>query len=224
MSELNGIGLRHNSDKADSVTARDGKRVPGNNLLFHYEQIIKSWKDNPITILELGVGLPPYSGGSMRVSNDYFKHPGAKFVGVDISETANQVAGGRTYIEIGDCGNREFLAELGSRYRPHLLIDDASHIWQHQIDAFEVLFPFVLPGGLFIIEDIHTSFGNVRRSYAQSAPFDAFQYVLGLTTSLVGGGQHNPIEEHLPKIPADVTAMIDHIICVPKAIIIRKKS
>lgn len=159
----------------------------------------------------------------MRVWNDYFKHPEAKFIGVDISETARQVAEGRIHIEIGDCGNREFLAELGSRYRPQVLIDDASHIWQHQIDAFEVLFPSVLPGGMFIIEDIHTSFGNVRHSYARSAPFDAFQYALGLTTHLVGAGQANPITEHLPKISPDAMAKIDYITCIPKAVIISKK-
>lgn len=34
-----------------------------------------------------------------------------------------------------------------------LVIDDASHLWDKTVASFEVLFPLVRPGGMFIIED-----------------------------------------------------------------------
>ncbi len=37
-------------------------------------------------------------------------------------------------------------------------IDDGSHIWCHQILAFERLWPAIKRGGLYVIEDVLTSY------------------------------------------------------------------
>lgn len=39
-----------------------------------------------------------------------------------------------------------------------LIIDDGSHIPEHQILTFDKLFPILLKGGTYIIEDIETSY------------------------------------------------------------------
>ena len=49
-----------------------------------------------------------------------------------------------------------------------VVIDDGSHISQHVIKSFEILYPMLNPGGLYFIEDLHTSYwpnygGGLRR-------------------------------------------------------------
>jgi hypothetical protein len=39
-----------------------------------------------------------------------------------------------------------------------IIIDDGSHLPEHQLVSFTALFPFVRPGGVYVIEDIETSY------------------------------------------------------------------
>lgn len=88
---------------------------------------------------------------------DYFSK--ARVVGLDIKPAARSHAGERVMIEIGDASDPAVLANIASQYGPFdLVIDDGSHRWQHQILAFECLFASLRPRGVFIIEDLHTSY------------------------------------------------------------------
>ena len=42
--------------------------------------------------------------------------------------------------------------------RPNVILDDGSHVASHQLESFKVLFPLLQDGGIYIIEDIHTSY------------------------------------------------------------------
>jgi hypothetical protein len=49
-----------------------------------------------------------------------------------------------------------------------VVLDDGSHIARHQRVSFDVLFPLLADGGMYIIEDMHTAYwsgfeGGVRR-------------------------------------------------------------
>jgi len=46
--------------------------------------------------------------------------------------------------------------ELGVQF--DVVLDDGSHRCSHQIKSFEALWPYVAPGGLYIIEDVFTSY------------------------------------------------------------------
>jgi hypothetical protein len=52
-------------------------------------------------------------------------------------------------------GNRTDLVRLAAVGPFDVIIDDASHASRHQQIALDVLFSFVKPGGLYIIEDLH---------------------------------------------------------------------
>ena len=41
---------------------------------------------------------------------------------------------------------------------PEVIVDDGSHINPLTIKSFEILFPMLKDGGLYIIEDVHTSY------------------------------------------------------------------
>lgn len=143
MSRLDELGLLHGTDKS---SAR-------HDFLRKYERYLAPLADQPITLLEIGV----FNGASLKMWRDYF--PKARIVGCDISPAKRSHAEERIAIEIGDCGNADFLGKIAKKYGPlDFILDDGSHIWQHQQTAFSVLFDHLKPGGVFIIEDIHTSY------------------------------------------------------------------
>jgi hypothetical protein len=39
-----------------------------------------------------------------------------------------------------------------------VIIDDGGHRWKQQVETFQQLFPKLAKGGLYVIEDLHTSF------------------------------------------------------------------
>jgi len=62
----------------------------------------------------------------------------------------------------GDQGNVTFLKEMvadsGGEF--DIIIDDGSHDPRHQMISFDELFPTLRPGGLYIFEDVETSYWN----------------------------------------------------------------
>jgi hypothetical protein len=63
----------------------------------------------------------------------------------------------KTVIITGDVCSEKILERL-REYQPSIIVDDASHIWSEQIHALFGLFDSLAVGGLYILEDIHTSF------------------------------------------------------------------
>src|SRR6266571_4890253 len=88
----------------------------------------------------------------------YFE-TGTRVVGIDIDPRCRSFEDEATTIFIGDQGDRRFLAEVRGRV-PHIdiLIDDGGHKMAQQITTFEELYPHVQPDGIYLCEDIHTSF------------------------------------------------------------------
>ena len=57
-----------------------------------------------------------------------------------------------------DLGKEDELESL-CKLHPTVIIDDASHMWSHQIKSIWYLFSSLQNGGAFIVEDLETSFG-----------------------------------------------------------------
>lgn len=148
---LDALGRRYGTDKASD----------GHNYLAAYEEFLFPYRDKAEIVMEIGVR----DGPSVRVWQDYF--PNARIVGVDIMEKCRVHAKDRIVVEIGDQSNPKFLHSLISKYKADIIIDDGSHIWNHQINTFRTLFPHLKPGGLFICEDLHTSKINSLAKYGR---------------------------------------------------------
>lgn len=143
--ELDKTGSRYHTDKSSDQ----------HNYLNKYEFFVRHWKNEPITVLELGV----FKGGSIKTWEDYFEK--AQIYGVDINEECRQYESDRSKIIIQDLSNEDDLAKLAG-LNPQIIVDDASHIWSHQIKALFQLFPKMRGGGVFIMEDLETSFSGFR--------------------------------------------------------------
>ena len=83
----------------------------------------------------------------------------AQIYGIDIDPRCKKFEESQIEIFIGDQENREFLKEIRAKIGPiDILIEDGGHKSGQQIATFEEMFPAIIPGGLFLIEDLHTSY------------------------------------------------------------------
>lgn len=114
----------------------------------------------PKRVLEIGV----QNGGSLKIWRDFF--PEAEIVGVDTDIACMEHQGDRIKVIIGDQASVKFLETLG---KFDIIIDDGGHyMTQQQVSMNTLLANQLNDGGLYIIEDLHTSyweqFQDIRRT------------------------------------------------------------
>lgn len=112
------------------------------------------FRNLPVAVLEIGV----YKGGSLQMWKSYFGNK-AKIYGVDIDPLCKELEEDQIKIFIGDQADRIFLRELRDEIGMiDILIDDGGHTMIQQLNTFEELFPWVSETGVYLIEDLHTSY------------------------------------------------------------------
>jgi cephalosporin hydroxylase len=116
----------------------------------HFE---KFYKKNS-KIIEFGV----FKGGSLDMWKDYFGDD-SKIIGIDINPDCEKFNHENCEIYIGDQEDRHFLKKLMNDVGSiDVVIEDGGHEMNQQINTFEEVFPYVVNGGIFLIEDLHTSY------------------------------------------------------------------
>ncbi len=129
-----------------------------------YDRHFCRFKGTEVHVVEIGVR----HGGSLQMWKRYFGS-GAKIYGVDINPYCQQLEEEQISIFVGDQADRRFLQSLAERIpRIDILIDDGGHTMEQQRATFEVLFPHIEPSGVYVCEDLHTSYwrrfgGGYRR-------------------------------------------------------------
>ncbi len=120
-----------------------------------YERHLKKVVGKAPRILEIGV----LGGGSIELWLKYFG-PGTSVVAVDINEECLKYEyNGDVKIVMGDQGDHAFWEEfLATQNKFDIVIDDGSHVMNHQITTLNKVFPHIKEGGVFICEDTHTSY------------------------------------------------------------------
>src|SRR5712692_6965308 len=97
-----------------------------------YEEYLEPWRRRPLTLLEIGVG----EGASLRMWRAYF--PNARIFGLDRDPACRSIAGDGIEVCTGDQCDAGFLTAVAERIgAPDLIIDDGSHVGEHQIRSFE---------------------------------------------------------------------------------------
>lgn len=167
---LNEAGKRTGTDKTDET----------HNYLNKYEFFLHPWKDRDFTLLELGI----FKGASLKMWHSYFTK--ARVVGVDFDESCAQYAEDRVEVVIADLSLNETLEDL-KKYKPEIIIDDASHIWSHQIKAICALWDVLPHGGVYILEDLETSFSVYRFGNYDDATVSGYQFLQAVSTVVTSG-------------------------------------
>ena len=131
----------------------------------YYDIYLKDFRDKKgVTILEIGA----QAGKSMKLWSSYFSDPaaihGIAYRSKNDQKKAvcdwNPTACDKITIFYGDQSDPKFLKSLYENYKYDIILDDGSHLPAHQIISLKYLFPALNPGGLYIIEDIETSYWN----------------------------------------------------------------
>jgi hypothetical protein len=122
--------------------------------LYHkvYPQFIEHLRSEEFNMLEIGI----QEGRSFKLWEEYF--PCAKIYGMDIG-VAFKNERGEAFL--GDQSKKEDLEKITDSIngKCRFIIDDGSHIPEHQLKTFYYLFENLLDyGGIYIIEDIECSY------------------------------------------------------------------
>jgi hypothetical protein len=119
-----------------------------------YDRFLARFRGTDVHFLEIGV----LHGGSLRMWKSYFGKK-AKIFGADINPACERFAEEQVQIFIGDQEDRAFLGRLAAELpRIDVLLDDGGHTMRQQINTFEALYPRLSPDGVYLCEDIHTSY------------------------------------------------------------------
>lgn len=155
-----------------------------------YTQVYHRWlshvREQRMRMLEIGL----YNGGSFRMWRDYL--PNTTLHGIDIDERtlAYQDEVPNSQVRLVDQGDpyalAAFVRELGGNY--DVVLDDGGHTMEQQIVSFEVLWPTVMPGGIYAIEDLGTSYFVDYGGRGFGEPGTAVDYCKGLVDAV---NRHN---------------------------------
>lgn len=132
---------------------RGNVHLAGKNYTQTYARFFAELQDQPITLLEIGIA----AGGSTKLWESFFSE--ATLHAIDISPSCRQFATDRTSVHIGSQTDPEFLNSVTASTGPlDVVIDDGGHTMEQHRVSLETLWPHVRPGGLYIIEDLHTAY------------------------------------------------------------------
>lgn len=149
------------------------------NKWDHYFEIYEFWfkkyRNKPVTILEIGV----YQGGSLKMWREYFGKE-AKIYAIDINPLCKQFETENTKIFIGSQDDKEFLAQVKMEMpQVDIFIDDGGHMMEQQKVSFLELYPHIKENGLYLCEDLHTSYWTIYGGgYNNSKSFIEFSKTL----------------------------------------------
>lgn len=119
-----------------------------------YDRYLTKFRENAPVVVEIGVDC----GGSLELWKKFFG-PLATVIGVDNRPKVTEIEG--CQIVFGDQGDENFWNNfVAAAPMLDVVIDDGSHYAHHQILTFEKLFPHMKNGGVYVIEDTHTSYWN----------------------------------------------------------------
>lgn len=139
---LEEISIAHSTDKA--YQHRYVQEV--------YEELFRPVQDTTKLFVEIGV----YEGNSLRAWKKYFSN--SKIIGLDKNPTTvNKGIEGCELIYC-DQSNESLLKEIKSKILgADVIVDDGTHKMFDQQKTLAILFEALQPGGIYIVEDLHTS-------------------------------------------------------------------
>jgi tetrahydromethanopterin S-methyltransferase subunit B len=131
----------------------------------HYARYLARFRKARVVVLEIGIGgmddngnydAPHLGGGSLRMWRTYF--PRGRIYGIDIYDKSPHDER-RIKTFQGSQADTAFLQRvLDVTGPPDIVIDDGSHRCDHIITSFEYLFPRMKERGVYVVEDLQTSY------------------------------------------------------------------
>jgi 23S rRNA U2552 (ribose-2'-O)-methylase RlmE/FtsJ len=123
-----------------------------------YDRYFSRFRGQSVHVMEIGVD----QGGSLQMWKNYFG-PKARIYGVDINPDCKRLEEEQISIFIGSQESKPFLRSLKSAIpKLDILIDDGGHTIKQQITTFEELYEYIHAYGVYLCEDLHSSYRRKR--------------------------------------------------------------
>jgi hypothetical protein len=182
---LNEIALKTEADKGSNY----------HNYTEFYSQYLSPLKEKPIKFLEIGI----FRGASVKMWEKYF--PNADLHFIDITFQNVEYFSNRSHYHLCDQSNpdqlKQFIHSTGGDF--DVILDDGGHTMVQQITSFCILFPHIKNGGIYIIEDLHTSYWS---SYGGGGPDSTVNFLKKLIDEVNYVGAKTARASHLNLCPA----------------------
>jgi hypothetical protein len=182
------LGMKYDTDK-----------VTHHNYHEIYNIFLKFFYDKVGSILEIGIS----DGHSLKMWLELF--PNSFIYGMDIKKN---YTGPRHKVVNRDQSNIKdlnYVKNIITDKNLFFIIDDGSHIPEHQLITFNTLFPSLIEGGIYVIEDIETSYWKRGSIYGYSTEYgfrnkqsiiEIFKDVIDSINSEFAGKQNNQVMHH----------------------------
>ena len=124
-----------------------------------YPWFLKHLRDEDINLLEIGID----ENESLKLWKGYFNNVNLHGIDIDEKEFDNTEVTLHKVDQSNALELDQFVANIGIDF--DVIIDDGSHVPEHQILTINKLWKLVKPGGIYIIEDIETSYWKKSKIY-----------------------------------------------------------
>ena len=143
VNALDEIARRHGADKSSEK----------HGFTAVYERLLGSRRDEELSLLEIGV----FEGASLGMWREYL--PSARIFAIDFRDAYVEHAPAETTVLVGNQTDVEFLDRvLEMTGALDVVIDDGGHRPEQQLTTLFHLWSHLRPGGVYAIEDVHTSY------------------------------------------------------------------
>jgi 23S rRNA U2552 (ribose-2'-O)-methylase RlmE/FtsJ len=126
------------------------------HYFYIYDLLFQKYleRNEPLTFMEIGVAR----GGSLEIWKKYLPE-NSKIHGVDINPKCNDIKFSENInFYFGSASDHNFMEKTFGDIEFDIILDDGSHICDDVIETFKIMFPRIKDGGLYIVEDLHTSY------------------------------------------------------------------
>lgn len=141
--------LNTNQKLLDIGEVVSDKNTSHSYIDYFYEEEFSKYQDKPISFLEIGIN----NGSCFEMWKNYFTKA-KKIVGIDVREDfvfpVFRFLKGVTY-HFCDAYDKNFVDTLPQF---DIIIDDGSHLMEHQIQFMEFYLSHLNSGGVMVVEDI----------------------------------------------------------------------
>ena len=151
-----------------------------------YDRLLRKYQDvGPVSLVEFGV----LHGGSLHMWRHIFG-PEARIIGIDLNPDAKRHEADGFEIFIIDQEDRAALTSVFERIgNVDIVIDDGAHTNPACVFSLLSASNYINPGGIHIVEDVHTSFNPSFGNPAETSVFALGVYLAELMSKEYGSSQ-----------------------------------
>jgi len=119
-----------------------------------YERHFSRFRNKKMVIIEIGV----FGGGSLSMWKDFFGTE-CQVIGIDIDPQCMSHEADGIEIFIGSQDDPALIDQIFKKYpKVDIVLDDGSHMMNHMISSFQLMYERLQPNGIYMVEDTHTCY------------------------------------------------------------------